>query len=228
MLLEQPPHPLPEALDRLQASAADALAAAAHALAFTPSADVLEALCSELEALRSVQGGLRALAALPAAAPDMRMHALGTSPGRGTSPLHCGLHAALAARAHVPPHAAVSALAAHARALRKAGRLPEAMHAVLDIHTLITRANSSAHGAATASAMWRVEEAKLLWGCGKPRLAHALLQQLLEAPHSLPGAPMQMIVCRMGCDVALHWTAPCSAGLLTAAAVQRAVTGRRM
>lgn len=114
----------------------------------------------------------------------------------------CGvhdLHVALLRATSSPAATLATATAAHAAALRKAGRLAPAMHHHLELHAFLR--GEAAGGAAAAGdavpaapppaaiAAWRLEEAKLLWASGRQQLAMKLVESLPgDLDNVAPGA----------------------------------------
>lgn len=115
-----------------------------------------------------------------------------------------GMHASTMHCARMPASVLVDTMAAHACALRKCGRSPEASQVILDIHSMLggghrggmdsqwgSQASVGAEwGLQGVGLWWRVEEAKLLWASGKPKLAGKLLEEVESSlnPQNDPGA----------------------------------------
>jgi hypothetical protein len=98
------------------------------------------------------------------------------------------LHSELLRAVGAPVDTLAASVTCHAAALRKAGRLPEAMRHHLDLHTMMAQSTGATvyDGCRRGFPLWRVEEAKLLWAMGKQRLAVGLLERLSGSHTALP------------------------------------------
>jgi hypothetical protein len=114
-----------------------------------------------------------------------------------------GMRSALMRCSRMPASVLVDTMVAHACALRKSGRSAEASQVILDIHSMLAGGQGGFMESQGGSQMpngsdnlglqrvgmwWRVEEAKLLWASGKPKLAGKLLQEV-EASLNLTSEP---------------------------------------
>lgn len=131
-----------------------------------------------------------------------------------------GLSTVLLRAVGAPLPALTTATAAQAAALRKAGRIPAALHHHLELHALLSAAAGTeaagdvggdveAHVAAVAA--WRLEEAKLLWASGRPQLAVKLAEDLQGNLHDVPDGELQDLTCSLSSgnprsgSAARHW-----------------------
>lgn len=120
-----------------------------------------------------------------------------------TGSFYHSMRAELMRCAHMPASVLVDTMSAHACALRKSGRSVEASQVVLDIHSMLAgdlgglerqggsqTSTGAVWGLQRVGLWWRVEEAKLLWATGKPKLAGKLLEEVEGSlnPEQDPGA----------------------------------------